>query len=109
MKSRAKESWLLYNRLSDKNGTGSASQPFPNGGVVVIIGNVLHKGARGNNSRVIAYGMEGIKTERNALCVVNNTMVYEHRHTNAYFVRVRMAPRAWCPSSATTLASGRYR
>ena len=88
LKSRAKESWLLYNRLTDENGTGSAVADFPNGGVVVVIGNVMHKGARGNNSRVIAYGMEGIKHERNALYVVNNTMVYEHRHTNAFFVRV---------------------
>ena len=47
LKSRAKESWLLYNRLTDENGTGSAVADFPNGGVVVVIGNVLHKGAPG--------------------------------------------------------------
>ena len=47
LKSRAKESWLLYNRITDENGTGSAVADFPNGGVVVVIGNLLHKGARG--------------------------------------------------------------
>ncbi len=107
LKSRAKESWLLYNRLSDENGTGSAVADFPNGGVVVIIGNVLHKGARGNNSRVIAYGMEGIKHERNALCVVNNTMVYEHRHTNAYFVRVENGPESLVPIIRNNLCIGK--
>ncbi len=61
LKSRAKESWLLYNRLTDENGTGSAVADFPNGGLVVLVGNILHKGANGHNDRVIAYGMEGIK------------------------------------------------
>ena len=92
LKSRAKESWLLYNRLTDENGTGSTVADFPNGGVVVVIGNVMHKGARGNNSRVIAYGMEGVKQGRNSLYVVNNTMVYDHRHTNAFFVQVERSP-----------------
>ncbi|MGA2255988.1 MAG: right-handed parallel beta-helix repeat-containing protein [Thermoguttaceae bacterium] len=107
LKSRAKESWLLYNRLTDENGTGSAVADFPNGGVVVIIGNVMHKGARGNNSRVIAYGMEGVKHERNALCVVNNTMVYEHRHTNAFFVRVENSPESLVPILRNNLCIGK--
>ena len=107
LKSRAKESWLLYNRITDENGTGSAVADFPNGGVVVVIGNVMHKGARGNNSRVIAYGMEGIKHERNALCVVNNTMVYEHRHTNAFFVRVEKSPEGLVPVIRNNLCIGK--
>jgi hypothetical protein len=107
LKSRAKESWLLYNRLSDENGSGSAVADFPNGGVVVIIGNLLHKGARGNNSRVIAYGMEGVKHQRNALCVVNNTMVYEHRHTSAFFVRVENGPPGLVPIIRNNLCVGK--
>jgi len=107
LKSRAKESWLLYNRLSDENGSGSAVADFPNGGVVVMIGNVLHKGARGHNSRVIAYGMEGIKHAKNALCVVNNTMVYEHRHTNAFFVRVENGPDDLVPVIRNNLCIGK--
>ena len=107
LKSRAKESWLLYNRLSDENGTGSAVADFPNGGVVVIVGNMLHKGARGNNSRVIAYGMEGVKHAKNALCVVNNTMVYEHRHTNAVFVRVENGPEGLVPILRNNLCIGK--
>ena len=107
LKSRAKESWLLYNRLSDENGTGSAVADFPNGGVVVIIGNVMHKGPHGNNSRVIAYGFEGIKHQRNALCVVNNTMVYEHRHTNAFFVHVENGPKDLVPIIRNNLCIGK--
>ncbi len=79
LKSRAQENWILYNRLTDENGTGSAVADFPNGGYVVMVGNILQKGANAQNTRVIAYGMEGIKYKRNALFVVNNTMVYENR------------------------------
>jgi hypothetical protein len=107
LKSRAKESWLLYNRLTDENGTGSAVADFPNGGIVVMIGNILHKGARGQNSRVIAYGMEGIKHDRNALYVINNTMIYDHHHTNAFFVRVEKTPESFVPVIRNNLCIGK--
>jgi hypothetical protein len=107
IKSRAKESWLFYNRLTDEKGSGSAVADFPNGGVVILVGNLLHKGARGNNSRVLAYGMEGIKHQRNALCVVNNTMVYEHRHTSAFFVRVEKASKDFVPVIRNNLCVGK--
>lgn len=77
LKSRAKESWVLYNRLTDEDGTGSAVADFPNGGVVVLVGNILHKGPKAQNNRLIAYGMEGIKHETNKLYVASNTIVFE--------------------------------
>ncbi len=78
LKSRAKENYVLYNRLTDEaDGGGSAVADFPNGGVVVLVGNVLHKGPKGNNNRIIAYGMEGIKHKTNSLHVVNNTIIFE--------------------------------
>jgi hypothetical protein len=92
LKSRAQESWVLYNRLTDDDGTGSAVADFPNGGLVVLVGNVLHKGRRGENDRVIAYGMEGVKHARNGLYVLHNTMLYEHRHQRNWFVRLEGAP-----------------
>ena len=97
LKSRAKESWVLYNRLTDEAGTGSAVADFPNGGVVVLVGNILHKGPKAQNNRVVAYGMEGIKHERNSLHVINNTMLYENRRPNFCFVRVENAPAGFCP------------
>jgi hypothetical protein len=36
--------------------------------------------------------MEGVKHERNALFVVNNTMVYENHRSGAFFVNVQHAP-----------------
>lgn len=107
LKSRAKESWLLYNRLTDENGSGSTVADFPNGGIVVLLGNLLHKGANGHNSRVVAYGMEGIKHERNGLYVVNNTMLYSHRHANAFFIRVVNTPADFAAVVRNNLCIGK--
>jgi hypothetical protein len=107
LKSRAKESWLLYNRLTDENGTGSAVADFPNGGLVVLVGNILQKGAKAQNTRVIAYGFEGIKHERNALYVVNNTMVYENHRSGAFFVNVQKVAGDFAPVIRNNLCVGR--
>ncbi len=107
LKSRAKESWLLYNRLTDENGTGSAVADFPNGGYVVMVGNILQKGARAQNTRVIAYGMEGIKHKRNALYVVNNTMVYENHRRGAFFVNVQKVAKDFVPVIRNNLCVGK--
>jgi hypothetical protein len=107
LKSRAKESWVLYNRLTDEAGTGSAVADFPNGGRVVMIGNILHKGPRSQNNRVVAYGMEGIKHDLNALDVINNTMLYENRHPSpSWFVRVEHAPQGFSPIILNNLCIG---
>jgi hypothetical protein len=106
LKCRAKESWILYNRISDENGTGSAVIDLPNGGYAVIVGNLLHKGPRAQNTRVIAYGMEGIKHERNALFVVNNTMVYQNRRPTSFFVRVERVAEGFVPVIRNNLCVG---
>ena len=106
LKTRAKENWVLYNRLTDENGTGSGVADFPNGGLVVMVGNILHKGPKASNSRVITYGMEGLVGERHALYVVNNTMVYEHRHSSAFFVRVERTPASFIPVIRNNLCIG---
>jgi hypothetical protein len=106
LKTRAKESWILYNRLTDEEGTGSAVADFPNGGLVVMVGNILQKGPRAQNTRVIAYGMEGIKHARSELYVVNNTMVYENRRPASCFVRVENVPAGFVPVIRNNLCIG---
>jgi hypothetical protein len=92
LKSRAQVNLIRYNRLSDENGTGSAVIDLPNGGYTVIVGNVLQKGPKAQNTRVIAYGLEGIKHERNALIVAHNTMIYENSHEGTFFIDVKNPP-----------------
>ena len=110
LKTRAKESWLLYNRLTDEDGTGSAVADFPNGGVVVLVGNILHKGPKGQNNRLIAYGMEGVKHEKNALYVVNNTLLWENRRPQELaFVHVVKAPEGFTPVIRNNVCVGPLR
>jgi hypothetical protein len=106
LKTRAKESWVLYNRLTDEAGTGSAVADFPNGGMVVMVGNILQKGPRAQNTRVIAYGMEGIKHDPSALVVVNNTMVYENRRPSSVLVRVEKVAQGFVPVIRNNLCIG---
>jgi hypothetical protein len=106
LKSRAEENWILYNRLSDEDGTGSTVADFPNGGYVVMIGNILQKGPNAQNTNVVAYGMEGIKHPRNALFVVHNTMVYENRRPNSCFVRVEKVDGSFAPVIRNNLCVG---
>jgi hypothetical protein len=89
LKSRAKETWVLYNRLTDEDGEGSAVADLPDGGLVVMIGNVLHKGPNGKNNRMIMFGSEGLKHERNEIYVVNNSMWWDNRRPEEMaFVKV---------------------
>jgi len=106
LKSRAHESWILYNRLTDERGPGSAVVDLPNGGYCVLLGNVLQKGVAAQNTRVIAYGMEGLKYSHNALFVVNNTMVYENHRQSAFFVDVRRVAPDFVPVIRNNLCVG---
>ena len=110
LKSRAKESWILYNRLTDEKGLGSAVADFPNGGVVVLVGNVLHKGPKGHNNRLIAYGMEGIKHKTNKLYVINNTIVFEPNKKSwfrrSWFIRTEKVPPDFVTVSRNNLCVG---
>jgi hypothetical protein len=70
------------------------------------VGNVLQKGSKAQNTRVIAYGMEGIKHERNGLFVVNNTMVYENHRQGAFFVNVQKTAEDFVPVIRNNLCVG---
>jgi len=87
VKSRARENWLLYNRLTTEQGTTSYEVDLPNGGTSVVAGNLIEQGPNGQNNTLITYGEEGIPaTHRDDLYVVNNTMV--NRRGSGLFVWV---------------------
>jgi hypothetical protein len=110
LKSRAKESWVLYSRLTDEDGTGSAVADFCNGGVVVVVGNILHKGPKAQNNRLIAYGMEGLKHKVNKLYVVNNTILFEPPDRKwfkkSWFIRTEKVPEDFVTVSRNNLCVG---
>ncbi len=92
LKSRARENFVLYNRLMDET-TGSASfeAEFPDGGVVYLIGNVIQKGPEAQNAILFSYAAESMAYPVNEVYVVNNTFVNE-RPNGGVFVLLRNAP-----------------
>jgi hypothetical protein len=78
LKSRARENYVLYNRLTEQGGSGSYEIDLPSGGKSYIIGNLVQQGPSSNNPSLVAYGEEpnGINPILE-LFVVNNTFVNE--------------------------------
>ena len=79
VKSRARESHVLYNMLVDsKEGKASYELEFPNGGVAYVIGNAVGQSAGTDNPAIVAYGAEGPRWPENALYLVHNTLVNDN-------------------------------
>ncbi|MDT8324423.1 MAG: choice-of-anchor Q domain-containing protein [Bacteroidota bacterium] len=76
VKSRAHETWLLYNRFDEAEGGNTSREiDIPNGGLAVVVGNVLDHGPNTDNSNLLGFGHEGYSNPRKTLFVVNNTFV----------------------------------
>ncbi|MCL2635038.1 MAG: hypothetical protein FWD50_00185 [Betaproteobacteria bacterium] len=79
VKSRARESRVLYNMLVDgKDGKASYELEFPNGGLVFVLGNAIGQSAGTDNPAIIAYGAEGPRWQDNALYLAHNTLVNDY-------------------------------
>jgi hypothetical protein len=76
VKSRARESHVINNRLTDEDG-GRASYELelPNGGVAYVLGNLIGQSATTQNPELVSFGAEGYTWPENALYLVNNTLV----------------------------------
>jgi hypothetical protein len=88
LKSRAAVNHIFYNRLTDEaGGRASYELEFPNGGVAVVVGNIIEQSALTENTIMISYGAEGYQWPTNALVLVNNTLVDDLPH-GGVFLRV---------------------
>jgi hypothetical protein len=88
LKSRAAVNYIFYNRLTDEDdGRASYELEFPNGGVAVVIGNIIEQSPLTENPIMISYGAEGYQWPTNALVLVNNTLVDDLPH-GGIFLRV---------------------
>ena len=78
VKSRAAETYLLYNRFSDEEtGTASYEVNLPNGGRSVLIGNIIEQGPETSNGTLLTYRDEGAHPSNpdTHLIIVNNTFI----------------------------------
>jgi len=99
IKSRARESSILYNLLVDGVG-GSASYEleFPNGGIAWVIGNIIGQSATTDNPVVVSYGAEGERWPDNALYLAHNTLVDDTpggRFLQVWSERLPAATEVW--------------
>lgn len=74
VKSRAANTYVLYNRIMDEEGNASYLIDLSQGGAAYIVGNLMHKSKNADNSALVAYATEGGKDNTSApLYIVNNT------------------------------------
>lgn len=78
VKSRARLSDVRYNLIVDgPAGRASYELEFPNGGQVVVLGNVIGQSAHTGNSTLVSYGAEGPHWHDNSLHMAHNTLLSE--------------------------------
>lgn len=78
LKSRARDNLVTYNRLVDgAQGRASYELEFPNGGMAVVVGNVIQQGRGTENHALVSYGAEGLHPAPNELHMAFNTLVNE--------------------------------
>lgn len=91
VKSRARETYILYNRLTDENGRASYEIDLPSGGVAYLIGNIIQQSPNATNGHFISFGVEGYKWEKNELYLINNTII-DNRPANGRFLLLKPGP-----------------
>jgi len=92
LKSRAKQSFVQYNRLTDEpEGSASYELEFPAGGIAFVIGNLIEQGPQTENSTIISLGAEGYKWPSNELYLSHNTIVND-RPQGAVYVTAAAGP-----------------
>ncbi len=86
VKSRARKSSILYNRIVDEGrGRSNYTIDLSNGGESYIVGNVLQQGPATENYTLVSYAPEGIRWNRNELFIAYNTIVNDRSGGN--FIR----------------------
>ncbi len=75
VKSRARQNFLLYNRIGDEKRASSYLVDLPDGGESYLIGNQLYQAADSENPAMVAFAAEHNQTEPYTLYLANNTLV----------------------------------
>lgn len=88
VKSRARESILIGNRIDDgRSGESSYEVDLPNGGIALLEGNTLVQSPLTQNTAMVSFGAESAPWDQNRLTLRGNTFVNHHR-PGGFFVRV---------------------
>ena len=97
IKSRASETELRYNLIIDgPKGQASYEVDLPNGGMAILLGNVIAQSEATANPVMVSFGAEGNAWEKSRLILAHNTMISEGRKP-VWFIRAwrhRLPPSA---------------
>ena len=91
VKSRALQNFVRYNELVDGPGGRAAYElEFPNGGLAVVVGNVIGQSQGTTNLAIVSFGAEGAgdRPRQHALYMAHNTLINDSPRP-ALFVFVR--------------------
>jgi hypothetical protein len=77
VKSRAQRTIIENNVIAGLDGQDSRAIDVPNGGAVVIRGNVLEKGPNSANAEMIGLALEGDLHDTNETLIENNLLVFD--------------------------------
>ena len=87
-KSRATYNFILYNRIANEDSEDSRTIDIPNGGVSVIMGNVIEQGPNSANNNILGYGLEGLSNPGSQeLYFINNTFI--NKKDRGSFIQVQ--------------------
>lgn len=78
LKSRASVNEILYNRLSGEAGHDSYEIDLPNGGLAIVVGNIVQKGTNPGNPILFTWGEEGGLKPDTRIFLANNTFVNDY-------------------------------
>ena len=93
IKSRAQMNVIIANRITDEAaGKASYEIEFPNGGLNIVVGNLIEKNAGAQNNTILANALEGATNTVQELYVINNTFVNDLGR--GAFIRARSPSRA---------------
>ncbi|MGH6904349.1 MAG: right-handed parallel beta-helix repeat-containing protein, partial [Geminicoccaceae bacterium] len=79
VKSRARRTIIESNAIAGLDGRDSRAIDLPNGGEVVIRGNVLQKGPLSESGQMIGLALEGNLHELNETLIENNLLLFDTR------------------------------
>jgi hypothetical protein len=83
IKTRAQRSFILYNMIDEANGYGSWELDIAQGGLNILVGNVIIQGTSGANHGMIGY--DAATNQLEDLYFINNTVINKYSGNIKYF------------------------
>lgn len=107
LKSRARRSEVKYSRFTDEGGGRAAYElEFPNGGEVLLVGNIVQQQLGTTNPAMVSVGAEGYTWPVNSLTVVANTLVNDRPRGRSFLRVAAGASPVWVANNLLVGAGG---